>query len=70
MNFVDVESAFGSLKLLPGASTRETIEEIEEMLIGIVLGVVRVKSHAHWMVVQVLVKGMRDRRRAGDGKQI
>ena len=33
------------------------------------LGVLRVKSHAHWMVVQV-VKGMRDRRRAGDGKQI
>ena len=69
MNFVDVESAFGSLKLLPGASTRETIEETEEMLIGIVLGVLRVKSHAHWMVVQV-VKGMRDTRRAGDGKQI
>ncbi len=33
------------------------------------LGVLRVKSHAHWMVVQV-VKGMRDTRRAGDGKQI
>ncbi len=66
---VTVERALGSLKLLPGASTRETIEETEEMLIGIVLGVLRVKRHAHWMIVQV-VKGMRDRRRAGDGKQI
>jgi hypothetical protein len=32
-----VERAFGSLKLLPGARTRETIEETEEMLIGIVV---------------------------------
>jgi hypothetical protein len=29
--------AFGSFKLLPGASTREMIEETEEMLIGIVV---------------------------------
>ncbi len=49
-------SFLGSLKLLSGASTRETIEgETEEMLIGIVVivGVLRVKSHAHWMVVQL-----------------
>ena len=34
----------GSLKLLPGASTRETIEETEEMLIGIVVRSVTSKS--------------------------
>jgi hypothetical protein len=34
---VVVELAFGFLKLLPDASTREMIEETEEMLIGIVV---------------------------------
>ncbi len=47
---LSVELAFGSLKLLPGASARETIEETEEMLICIVVRVLRVKSHAHWIL--------------------
>jgi hypothetical protein len=57
-----------SLSSLPDIACRNGLYLYAPDLIGIVLGVLRVKSHAHWMIVQV-VKGMRDRRRAGDGKQ-
>jgi hypothetical protein len=46
-SFGVLSELLGFLKLLPGASTRETIEETEEMLIGIVVrSVTRKESYA------------------------
>jgi hypothetical protein len=54
MIIVELELAFGSLKLLPGASTRETIEETEEMLIRIVVRSVTSKSKKSYALALAL----------------